>query len=217
MSNRAWRDQWRPDFWNGALFPLGVDQPPTQVVGQSRHHLILQLEEIGHVLLEPVGPQMRARFGVDELRVDAHPVLIALHRAFEHIANAELLADLLGVDALALEGEGRVAGDDEAALDARKLGREVLGDAVGEIVLRRIAGEIGEGQHDDRKMRGLAGFARWPPSMVQLRRRPKRKAAMAAASETDQRLGARMPALGCCLVVAEGAGFAWAGWPTSSE
>jgi hypothetical protein len=37
-------------------------------------------------------------------------------------------------------------------LDARELGGEVLGDPVGEIVLRRITGEIGEGQHDDGQM-----------------------------------------------------------------
>ena len=61
---------------------------------------------------------MRAAFGVDELRVEAHAVLFALDRAFEDVADAELLADLLGVvDVLALVGEGGVAGDDETALD----------------------------------------------------------------------------------------------------
>ena len=100
---------------------------------------------------------MRAGFRVDELRVDAHPVLVALHRAFEHIADAKFLADLLGVDALALVGEGGVARDHEAVADAREIGGEVFGDAVGEIVLARIAGEIGEGQHDDGEMRGLGG------------------------------------------------------------
>ena len=103
---------------------------------------------------------MRARFGVDELRVDPHPVLVALHRAFEHIANAKLLADLLGVDMLALVSKSGVAGDDETVADAREFGGEVFGDPVGEIVLRWIAREIGEGQHDDGKMRGLAGRAR---------------------------------------------------------
>ena len=51
---------------------------------------------------------MGARRGIDQLRVDANPVLVALHRALDgHIANAKLLADLLGVDALAFVGEGR--------------------------------------------------------------------------------------------------------------
>ena len=75
--------------------------------------MILQLEQVGYVLVETVGPQMRAAFGVDKLRVDAHSVLVALNRAFEHIADAEFLPDFLGVDVSALVGEGRVAGDDE--------------------------------------------------------------------------------------------------------
>ncbi len=120
----------------------------------------MQLEQVGDVLLEAVGPEMRARFRVDELRVDAHAVLVALHRAFEHVANAELLADLLGVDGLALEGEGGVARDDEAVADARKIGGEVFGDAVGEIILGGIVGEVGERQHDDGEMRGLGAACR---------------------------------------------------------
>ena len=82
---------------------------------------------------------MRARFGVDELGVDAHPVLVALHRAFEHVAHPQLLADRLGVEVLALVGEGGIAGDDGAVADARQIGGEVFGDAVGEIILGRIA------------------------------------------------------------------------------
>src|SRR5437588_7294772 len=94
-------------------------------------------------------------FSVYELRIDAHTVLVTLHRALKDIANAELLADLLGVDALAFVSKRGVARDDKAVADARKLGGEVLGDAVGKIVLGRIAGEIGERQHDKREMCGL--------------------------------------------------------------
>jgi hypothetical protein len=40
----------------------------------------------------------------------------------------------------------------------REIGGEVFGDAVGEIVLSRIAGEIGERQHDEREMCSLRRF-----------------------------------------------------------
>ena len=33
--------------------------------------------------------------------------------------------------------------------DAREIGGEIFGDAVGEIILGRIAGEVGEGEHHD--------------------------------------------------------------------
>jgi len=83
-----------------------------------RATLILQLEKIGKILLEPVGPKMRAGLAIDKLRIDAHSVLVALHGAFEDIAHAQLLADLLGVDVLALEGEGGVARDHETVANA---------------------------------------------------------------------------------------------------
>jgi len=73
---------------------------------------------------------MRAGLGVDELGVDPDPVLVALHRAFEHVADAQFAADRLGVDALALVGEGGVPRDDEAVGNARQVRRQVLGDAV---------------------------------------------------------------------------------------
>src|SRR5271155_5210541 len=98
---------------------------------------------------------MRARFRVDELGVDAHPILVTLDRTFEDVTHAKLLADLLGVDGFALEGEGGVARDDKATPDTREVGGEVFGDAVGEIILGRIARKVGERQHYDGEMRGL--------------------------------------------------------------
>ena len=98
---------------------------------------------------------MRAGFGVDELGVDAHAGSVALHRSFEHVTDAKLGADRLGVEVFALEAEGRVPGDDETVGDARQIGGQVLGDPVGEIILGGIVREVGEGQHDDREMPGL--------------------------------------------------------------
>ena len=43
--------------------------------------------------------------------------LASLHRAFEDVAHAELLADRLGVEVLVFKGEGSVAGDDETVLE----------------------------------------------------------------------------------------------------
>ena len=66
-------------------------------------------------LVEPLGPEMAARFGVDELDIDAHSVLAALNAALEDVADVQLPADLLQIDVLALVGEGGVAPDHEGA------------------------------------------------------------------------------------------------------
>ena len=48
--------------------------------------------------------------------------------------------------------------------DARQVGREVLGDAVSEIILARITRKVGEWQHHDGKMRP------WPVPVCSLHR-----------------------------------------------
>ena len=51
-------------------------------------HVVLQVEEVGEVLIEAVRPKMCAGFGVDELGVDAYPALVPMDRAFKHVADA---------------------------------------------------------------------------------------------------------------------------------
>ena len=111
------------------------DQLRPQLIGEAGDDLVLHFEEIGERLVEAVGPEMIAALRVDELDIDAHAVGVALDRPFEHIADPKLLADFPGVDILALEREGGVAGDHEGAAEARQVGGQVLGDSVGEIVL----------------------------------------------------------------------------------
>ena len=92
-----------------------------------RDHLVLRLQQIGAGSVELFGPDMRAAVGVDELGIDPHLVAAGLHRAFQHIAHPQILADGFGVDRFALVGEGRVARDHEDASDAREIGGQLIG------------------------------------------------------------------------------------------
>ena len=65
--------------------------------------LVLHLQQIGAGGVELFGPEMGAALGVDELRVDPHPVAAGLHRTLQHIAHAQILADRLGVAGLPLK------------------------------------------------------------------------------------------------------------------
>ena len=95
---------------------------------------------------------MRARFRIEELGIEAHAIGGALNASFQDIAHAKLAAELPEIDRLVLVGKSRRARDHEGIRDARNVGRQALGDAVGEVVVL-VAAEIGERQHDDRKSR----------------------------------------------------------------
>lgn len=49
------------------------------------------------------------------------------HAALEHVAHAQLAADLLDVDSAALVGEARIAGDDDQPTDPRQPGDDGCG------------------------------------------------------------------------------------------
>ena len=77
-----------------ALASFGFHQFVAERISQSRDDLILELEQIRQIILEAIGPEMRAGLTVNKLRVDAHSVAVPLYRAFEDIAHAQFLADL---------------------------------------------------------------------------------------------------------------------------
>ena len=89
---------------------LSGDQLRSQLIGDAGDDLVLHFEEIRGRLVEAVGPKMIAGLRVDKLDINAYAARVALDRASEHVTDAELLADCLGVDGFAFVGEGGVAG-----------------------------------------------------------------------------------------------------------
>ncbi len=59
---------------------------------------ILKLEDVVERTLVALGPEMAAGRCIDELSGDAHAVRRLAHAAFEHIAHAQVAADLRHVD-----------------------------------------------------------------------------------------------------------------------
>ncbi len=62
---------------------------------QARDDFVLHVEEICERLIEPLGPEMIVRLGVDELDIDAHAGAGALHATLEEVADVQLAAYLL--------------------------------------------------------------------------------------------------------------------------
>ena len=146
---------------------LGSEELGRHSACKPRDDFALHLEQIGHGLVEPLGPEMISALRVDQLDIDAHPISAALNAALQDITNVQLAADLLQIDVLAFVGEGRVSANHERAADARQVRCQALSHAVHEIFLLRVAADIGEGQDDDREARrggffgaaAVAGFA----------------------------------------------------------
>src|ERR1700732_581817 len=107
--------------------------------GDTRCDLVLQVENVFERTVEPIGPEMCAIEGFDQLRGDPHTIAGFAHRALENVTDPQLPTNLLYVDRLALVGETRIAGDHEEPADARQRSDDLLDHAVGEIFLLRVA------------------------------------------------------------------------------
>src|ERR1700722_8364085 len=130
---------------------LGAYEPRVERIGEPRHGLVLHIEQVGERLVEPLCPEMVARFGVDELDIDPHAISAPLDATFEDVADVQFTADLLQIDVLAFISEGGVAPDHDGVPYPWQVGREALRDPVDEMLMGRVAAEIGEGQDDDRE------------------------------------------------------------------
>ena len=138
---------------------LGLGKLNFHRARQNGDDFVLRLQQIGAWGVELFSPKVRAAASVDELGVDPDLIATWLHRALENIAHAQILADHLGVDRLALVSHGRIARDHKHAGDGARHAREARGQFISErvdnIILRRIAAEVGEGHDNDGKTGGL--------------------------------------------------------------
>ena len=92
---------------------------------------------------------MRAGARVDELRIDADGASHPAYAPLEHIPDTQLAANLPGIHGLALECERSVPGNDKASNNLRQITCQILGYAIGKVVLARIATQVAKGQHND--------------------------------------------------------------------
>src|SRR5262245_21603426 len=119
--------------------------------GDNRaHHLILNGKDILEVTIVVLGPAMRTRGSIDQLRGNSNAVAAAPYAAFQHIAYAQFASYLPHIDRLVLVLEAGVAGDDKQLGEAGQLSDDVVDDAVDQIFLLWMGSQVGERKHGNR-------------------------------------------------------------------
>jgi len=102
--------------------------------------------------------------GVEQLAHNPDPRAGLADAALEHVADAQLAADLLHVDGTPLVGEAGIAGDHEEGAHPAERGDDVLDQAIGEIFLLGVPAHVGEREDGDRWLflddRGHPGLRR---------------------------------------------------------
>ena len=118
--------------------------------GDPQRHIGLDHEDVGQVPVVGLRPEMVVGLGVDELGDDAHPISVAPHAPFEQRRDIQAGSDLAQALLPLLERHHRSARDHGEGADLRQLRDDVLGDPVGEVLVRRVRAQVRERQHRDR-------------------------------------------------------------------
>jgi hypothetical protein len=117
--------------------------------GHGAGYLVLDGEDVFQPPVIALRPEVVAASRLDQLGGDPDPAARLADAAFHDVLHAEVGRHLLHLEAAALVLEGGVAGDHEEAAVAGELGDDVLGDALGEVILLRVSGHVGEGKDRD--------------------------------------------------------------------
>ena len=159
----------------------------TPMVAVQREGDVLDGEDIGGIAVEPFRPEMGAAPRVEQLDVDEQPLARPANAPLHRVADIELARDLGRCDRTTLVAERRVARDHDQAGELGEAGDEIVGDAVREVLVRRLAAYVHERQHGDGRLRD-GGCSRPQPQPPAIRASATRTA---AASGTRRMPGRR--------------------------
>jgi hypothetical protein len=113
--------------------------------------IVLHIEHVGQRPVEALAPHLRAARRLDQLRSHADTVPCAADASLQQVLGPECRPDTLRVAFASAHGEARVARDHQQPLEPRHRGDDLLGDAVGKIVLRSVFAQVRERQDRERR------------------------------------------------------------------
>ena len=112
--------------------------------------LVLDREDVGHLAIVALRPQVAAVGDGDQLRGHAQAIARLPHAALQNVRDAQRIANTADVFILALESEGRGPRRHLQPRQFRQCVDDLLGEPVAEVLVVLVAAHVGEGQHSDR-------------------------------------------------------------------
>ena len=130
-----------------------AQQPLAQRIPDGARDLVLHGEDVAHVAVVALRPELMSLRGVDELRRDAQARARLAYAAVEHEARAELLADAAHVQVAALECQRRRTRHHPKTGELGERVADLVGQPVAEVLVLHVRAQIRKGEHGDRALR----------------------------------------------------------------
>ena len=130
-------------------------EPGDKRRGHGARDVVLGAKDVLCGAIEILRPEFAARLRVAELCRNAELLADPPHGPLDDVLHLQRFAELAHVEITspAKSVRGAARGEMEAR-HAADLGRQFIGDAVGEVILRRVATDIDEGNHGEHRLDG---------------------------------------------------------------
>ena len=135
---------------------LALGQPHLHFGRKQQRDFVLQRKQVVERAIIAVRPHVRTGCRFDQLGRDADSIPGLAHAAFKHVPDIKFASDLAHIHRATLVDKRRIARDHPQTREFRQRGDDVLDQAVGKVVLLRIAGHVRKRQYCDRRHGGLA-------------------------------------------------------------
>src|SRR6516165_11963959 len=109
---------------------LGAKQLGVEAHRASLRNLVLYPRLIAGIAVEPLLPNMRVGPSINQPSIDPNMIGRGLNAPFQYIADAQLAADLLGVNRLVPVGARGAARSHAHAGELRQIDRQIVCDPV---------------------------------------------------------------------------------------
>jgi hypothetical protein len=148
-----------PDRGQAGL--LRRQQLERERVGDLPSHLALYRQDALQIALVAFGPELGLVPDLDQLGGDPHAVRLAPRATLQDICHVQITPDLIYRRVATLVAHHRRARDDAQAVrvEPAELGDHLLGDAVRQVLLLRVTGQVNERQYRHSDRLGPAGAA----------------------------------------------------------
>src|SRR5438874_12648996 len=119
-------------------------------VSDAARHRLLQIEQPADLMPEAVAPDVRAVLDIDQLCVYLNERPHPLHRALKGIPNVQISPNVTGIGRLSFVGKSGARSNNPRPPKPGKIRRKIISYCIRKIVIRSIAADIFEREHDDR-------------------------------------------------------------------
>ena len=136
---------------------LGLADLDRQRADDVLDHVVLELEDVGDRPGIALRPGVLPLAAVDQPDIDAQILRHLPDRAFEHVADGELVGDGERRDVAAPVAVDGIGGEHRQLAELGQVGDQVVEDAVDDQRRLFLAAEVGEGEDGDRIVAGRRG------------------------------------------------------------